>query len=338
MRRWCSPKSRITATPLAGRLQQKRRPVACSRAATTSAGNPLGVGGQRRRRDHAHQLPVAGGRVLAGAQRRQAAVDGGRLGGRDARDRDDRAEPEALEDRQVEAARGLGEVGQRAGAGVAVGGGVGQRADAAGVEDDDRRPAAHAPPRGRARRSEPHDRGEDLLSTRAKSSGGAGRRRRPRRRRRRRAGTARRAPGPAIVPVPRTSSARWPWTRPDADAARAEARVARLGGLDSRSRRARRRSSALRGQRLGAREAPDRDRRAPGAHGGHERRLSGGLVPAAGRGEAHAGVGEVDARAALRRQGGRRVGRRRAVVAAAAGRQGAARAARRARAGGASAA
>ena len=44
----------------------------------------VGVGRQRRRRHHAHELPVAGGRVLAGAERMQAPVDDGRLGGRHA--------------------------------------------------------------------------------------------------------------------------------------------------------------------------------------------------------------------------------------------------------------
>jgi len=60
--------------------------------------------------------------------------------GRHAADRDDRAEAEALERRQVEAPDALGQMGEGVRALVAgVLARVGQRADAAGVEDDDGR-------------------------------------------------------------------------------------------------------------------------------------------------------------------------------------------------------
>ena len=51
----------------------------------------VGVGRQRRRRDDAHELPVAGRRVLARAERVQATVEHGLGGGRDARQRHDRS-------------------------------------------------------------------------------------------------------------------------------------------------------------------------------------------------------------------------------------------------------
>ena len=107
-------------------------------------GEAVGVGPQRHRRDDAHQLPVAGDRVLARAERVQAAVEDGRLGGRDALERQDRAEPEAAQHRQVEAAGRLGDVAERVGAGVAVVGGVGQLARPARIQDDDEGAAIHA--------------------------------------------------------------------------------------------------------------------------------------------------------------------------------------------------
>ena len=66
------------------------------------------------------------------------------LGGRDALQRQDRAEPEAPEHRQVEPAGRLGDVAERVGAGVAVVGGVGQLARSACIEDDDEGAAIHA--------------------------------------------------------------------------------------------------------------------------------------------------------------------------------------------------
>ena len=59
---------------------------------------------------------------------------------RDADERQDVAEPERLQHRQVEPAGGLGDVPERVRARVAVVGGVGQLAGAAGVDDDDEGP------------------------------------------------------------------------------------------------------------------------------------------------------------------------------------------------------
>jgi hypothetical protein len=80
---------------------------------------------------------VAGGRLLARPERVKSPVHD-RVGGRrHALDRDDRAEPEPFQRRQVEAAHPLGQVAQRVGAGVAlVEVGVGQGSHPAGVEHD----------------------------------------------------------------------------------------------------------------------------------------------------------------------------------------------------------
>ena len=111
----------------------------------------VGIGAQRRRRDDAHELPVAGDRVLARAERVQAAVEDRVGGGRDARERQHGAEPERAEHRQVEPAGRLGDVAERVRAGVAVVGGVGQLPRAARVQHDDEGPAVHPPDSGRAR-------------------------------------------------------------------------------------------------------------------------------------------------------------------------------------------
>jgi hypothetical protein len=76
------------------------------------------VGRQRRGRHDAHELPMAGGRLLAGTQRVQAPVDDGLAGRRHAEQATIEPAP-AAEDRQVQAAGVLGEVGQRVGALVA---------------------------------------------------------------------------------------------------------------------------------------------------------------------------------------------------------------------------
>ena len=95
----------------------------------------------RLRRDDAHQLPVAGGRVLALRALEQAAGDGRRAGlRRAALERLDVAEAERLEVRQVEAADGARDVAERVRALVAVFVGVGQLAGADGVEHDDAGP------------------------------------------------------------------------------------------------------------------------------------------------------------------------------------------------------
>ena len=89
------------------------------------------VGRERRRRDDAHQLPVAGRRVLALRALEQPAGDRRRARlRRAALERLDVAEPERLEVRQVEAADGARDVAERVGALVAVFGGVRQRSGA----------------------------------------------------------------------------------------------------------------------------------------------------------------------------------------------------------------
>src|SRR4029453_3692447 len=69
---------------------------------------------ERRRRDDAHELPVAGRLVLALRARGEAPRGGGRIGLRRAPlERLDVAEAERLEVRQVEAAHGARDVAER---------------------------------------------------------------------------------------------------------------------------------------------------------------------------------------------------------------------------------
>ena len=95
------------------------------------------VGRERLRGDDAHQLPVAGGRVLALRALDQPAGDRGRSRLRRATfQRLDVAEAERLHVRQVEAADGLRDVAEGVRALVAVLGGIRQGAGADRVEDD----------------------------------------------------------------------------------------------------------------------------------------------------------------------------------------------------------
>ena len=106
-------------------------------------GKAVWVGRQRRRRDRAHELPVAAGRILAVALRREPSVQRGRSGRRNALQRQDAAQPEAPEHGQVQAADRLREMAERIRTAVAVVAGVGQLTSAAGIRDDDERPPAH---------------------------------------------------------------------------------------------------------------------------------------------------------------------------------------------------
>jgi hypothetical protein len=91
---------------------------------------------ERRGRDQAHELPVPRDRVLAGAHLAHAAVGAlGLVDGLDLGDAGDVAQAERGEVREVERAGAHGVV-QRVRAGVAEGLGVGQLADADGVEHD----------------------------------------------------------------------------------------------------------------------------------------------------------------------------------------------------------
>ena len=60
-------------------------------------GEAVWVGRKRRRRDRAHELPVAAGRILAVTLRREPSVQRGRGGRRYALQRQDAAQPEAPE-------------------------------------------------------------------------------------------------------------------------------------------------------------------------------------------------------------------------------------------------
>ena len=98
----------MISVPDAGLLPSTPRPVRCMNGSITSCGKPCGIGRERRRREHAHQLPVAGRRVLALRALDEPAGDGRRARlRRAALERLDVAEAERLEVRQVEAADGL---------------------------------------------------------------------------------------------------------------------------------------------------------------------------------------------------------------------------------------
>ena len=102
------------------------------------------VRGHRLLGDHAHQLPVAGGGVLAGRVLAQATCDGRRVIARRApHEREHVAEPERLHVRKVEPADGVRDVLQRARPGIAVRIGVGQRTRTNGIEHDQASAAAH---------------------------------------------------------------------------------------------------------------------------------------------------------------------------------------------------
>jgi hypothetical protein len=89
----------------------------------------------------AHHAPVTGGRVLARPERGEPAVEHGRLGRRDAFERQDRAQPEAPERGQMQAADLARQVPERVRAGVPVLGGVRQRARPTGIDDHHERSA-----------------------------------------------------------------------------------------------------------------------------------------------------------------------------------------------------
>ena len=107
-------------------------------------GEAVRIGRERLRRQDAHQLPVAGGRVLALRALGQPAGDGGcaRLR-RTALERLDVAETERLETRKVEPADRARHVAERVGTLVAVVFGVGHSPRSHGVQHDDAR-AGHA--------------------------------------------------------------------------------------------------------------------------------------------------------------------------------------------------
>ena len=95
----------------------------------------------RLRRDNAHQLPVAGRRVLALRPLDQPTRHGRRAGlRRTALERRDVAEPERLEVRQVQPADGPGHVSERVRPFVAVFGGIRELTRSNGIEHDDARP------------------------------------------------------------------------------------------------------------------------------------------------------------------------------------------------------
>ena len=127
-----SPSSSMMPVPDAGRLQRMPRPMAASKGSTISAREALRIGREGPLQDHAHHLPVAGGRVLAGAALEQAAV--GRRGARrPERQADDLAQAKRGQIRQGHR-HALQHVPQCARALVAVLARVGQLAGAAAVQ------------------------------------------------------------------------------------------------------------------------------------------------------------------------------------------------------------
>ena len=101
----------------------------------------------------------------------QPPVEDGVRGGRDPGEGQDRAEAERTEDGQVEPARRRGQVAEGVRAGVAVVGGVGQRAGAAGVEHEHE--GAAPGHRGIATLRERSAGSNTVASTRSKSWGAA---------------------------------------------------------------------------------------------------------------------------------------------------------------------
>ncbi len=131
----------MISVPDAGLLPRTPRPVWFMNGSMTSSGKPCGIRRERRRRDHAHHLPVPGRRVLALRALEETA--GHRRGTRLRRaalERHDVPEPEGLEVRQVEAADGAGRVAEGVRAFVSVLPCVRQLSSADGVENDDARP------------------------------------------------------------------------------------------------------------------------------------------------------------------------------------------------------
>ena len=169
--------------------------------------------------------------------------------------------PRRAERRQVQPAERLGEVAERVGAGVAVLGGVGQRADA------DRRRGRRRTRGSRARRVDlqrlderPEDRAVDAARSRASPRR---RRRRSRRPSRRRGSSAPGARGPATRSSPTSCdrrARRRPRTRSDRWSAEASRRAPCTACCSAPSAGVER--DVVARQRLGARVAPDRDRRA----------------------------------------------------------------------------
>ena len=100
-------------------------------------GETVRVGRERRRRQHAHQLPVTGRRVLALRPLDEPPGDGGRTRLRRAPfERLDIAEPERLEARQIQPSHRSRDVAEGVGSLVAVVRRVGQLARADGVQHD----------------------------------------------------------------------------------------------------------------------------------------------------------------------------------------------------------
>ena len=97
---------------------------------------PVRVRGQRLGRHDAHQLPVAGRRVLARAEVMEDTVKRGVRGPRHPANRPEVAEAQALERGQLEPADRVGDVAQRVRARVAVVRGVGLGTGAEGVDHD----------------------------------------------------------------------------------------------------------------------------------------------------------------------------------------------------------
>ena len=111
----------MISVPEAGLLPRTPRPVRCRELLDHLGREAVRIRRQRHGRDDAHQLPVAGRRVLALRALDEPAGDRGRvLLGRAALELPDVAEAELLQVGEVEAADGPGDVGKRVRALVAV--------------------------------------------------------------------------------------------------------------------------------------------------------------------------------------------------------------------------
>ena len=127
----------MISVPLAGLLPSTPRPVRFMNGSITSSREAVRVRRHRLRRHDAHQLPVAGRRVLALRALEQPAGDRGRAGlRRAALERLDVAEAERLERRQIEPADGPSDVAERVRADVAELVCVRKRAGTDGIEND----------------------------------------------------------------------------------------------------------------------------------------------------------------------------------------------------------
>ena len=136
--RWCcSPSRSMISVPEAATFPITPRPVASLKRSISCLRKAVGEGRERALGDDAHHLPVPGGGVHSEAALDQPAPDGRGVRARRAPgQRQHVAQPQLLQRRQLEAADRLGHVPERVRPGRAEPVGVGQVADADGVQHD----------------------------------------------------------------------------------------------------------------------------------------------------------------------------------------------------------